>query len=43
MAPELKETLLAAVAPEPRQRFQSMSDFRAALRGYLDRTWPSAG
>ncbi|HEV8397546.1 MAG TPA: hypothetical protein VGQ37_24845 [Vicinamibacterales bacterium] len=43
MAPELKETLLAAVAPEPQQRFQSMADFRTALRGYLDRTWPSAG
>jgi serine/threonine protein kinase len=42
MAPDLKDTLLAAVAPEPRQRFESASDFRAALSAYLDRTWPSA-
>jgi serine/threonine protein kinase len=38
--PELKEILLTAVDPDPAQRFATMREFRAALVGYCERTWP---
>jgi serine/threonine protein kinase len=41
IAPDLKDTLLTAVAASPSQRFQSTHDLGTALTGYLDRTWPS--
>ena len=37
VAPGLKDALLAAVAPEPAGRFQSLGDFAAALLDCLDR------
>jgi serine/threonine protein kinase len=37
---ELKEILRTAVAADPGKRFASIAELRAALRGYVERTWP---
>jgi serine/threonine protein kinase len=40
VAPELKEILLTAVDAEPDRRYSSVVEFRAALTGYFEHTWP---
>lgn len=40
VAPELKEILLTAVAADPLRRFQSATEARVALAGYLESIWP---
>jgi serine/threonine protein kinase len=41
--PELRDTLMRAVAPGPDQRYASANDFGTALAVYLERIWPGRG
>jgi len=40
VASELKEILLTAVDADPDKRYPSVTELRAALAAYLERTWP---
>ena len=40
VSPELRTILLIAVDDDPDRRYVSIADMRAALAGYVQRTWP---